>query len=418
MPQQPLSSLIYYMGGQGFWFMLTGIQMVLIPAIGLFVLGVDPRGLGLAQAASMTPPILLMLVGGVTSERNDARLVLACAQFLAIAPPLILAFYLWWDVLSFGPYILSIVLMGTLSAFVIPARDTLLTRVADGDIQKTVTMAMMLQFIGMLSGIALVGFSVYIGFVPLVILQCALALICGFLALGLPRRTPAPVAEGSSRLKEIAEGFRIVWEMKDILSVILVMAAIGIFYIGTFIVLLPLITYHMYGGNAGDLSTVQTLFWMGTILVTFLISRAKRIVYRGRFLSVAVFTGVGVLLVISYGIPFWALCGAVFVWGLGAGVSMSLTRMIVQEGAPESHRARVLSIYSLSFMGAAPIGAYTMGELAQNLPLYDVILFPTFGMLGVMAVLLTLTPLWRIKYEGGTRRGGREFGSEKFERKP
>ena len=395
------SPFFWYMGGHFCWFVISGIQMVLIPAIGLLVLEISPRQLGLAQMAAMLPTMLFMLLGGLLAERRDARLVLSGMQLAALVPPMILGLSFLGDFLSYEIYLLSGFGLGLLMAFILPARDSLLNRIAGGEIQRSVTFAVALQFTGMLTGIALVSLSVYGGFLPFIMIQCLMSVACSYAAYRLPSRAVFRRGARGGAWSEIASGLRMAWRMKDILAVLLLMSSVGVFYIGTFIVILPLMTSMMYQGTAAHLSLIQVLFWTGTILITVAMTRLGVIVRRGRALSFAIFTGAGVLVVFSFWPPFWLFCACVFVWGLGAGISMSLTRTTVQEEAPESHRARLLSIYNLSFMGGAPIGAYVMGELAQNMALERVVLFPAIGMVMWMVFLLWRTPLWRLRSGDG-----------------
>ena len=65
-----------------------------------------------------------------------------------------------------------------------------------------------------------------------------------------------------------------------------------------------------------------------------------------------------------------------FVWGLAAGISIMMSRTIVQAAAPPHLLARVLSIYQLGFMGGAPLGAALMGVVADAAGPQLVILVP------------------------------------------
>lgn len=71
-----------------------------------------------------------------------------------------------------------------------------------------------------------------------------------------------------------------------------------------------------------------------------------------------------VLAVISVPGPLYGLTLLCFAWGVGAGVVMTQGRTIVQLAARDSHRARILALFQLGFMGGAPIGALVMGYLA------------------------------------------------------
>lgn len=83
---------------------------------------------------------------------------------------------------------------------------------------------------------------------------------------------------------------------------------------------------------------------------------------------------------------------------------MPTGRTLVQEAAAPSHRARILSIYSLGFMGAAPIGALSMGALADAIGLVPAILPPAVSMLVFVGVLVLATDIWN--FEGASPSAG------------
>ena len=62
--------------------------------------------------------------------------------------------------------------------------------------------------------------------------------------------------------------------------------------------------------------------------------------------------------------PFLALCSLCFVWGLGAGITLTQGRTVLQIVAPPTHRARLMSLFQLGFAGGGPIGALLAGSIA------------------------------------------------------
>ena len=61
--------------------------------------------------------------------------------------------------------------------------------------------------------------------------------------------------------------------------------------------------------------------------------------------------------------PFPVFVALIFVWGLGAGITMTQGRTIVQIVAPATHRARLMSLFQLGLGGGGPIGAFIAGTI-------------------------------------------------------
>lgn len=89
------------------------------------------------------------------------------------------------------------------------------------------------------------------------------------------------------------------------------------------------------------------------------------------------------------------LLALIFVWGTGAGVTMTQGRTIVQMAAPPSHRGRVLALFQLGFMGGAPIGAPIVGVIAYGQGLPTAMLAAVVGMIVVLGVVLATSTIWR-----------------------
>ena len=54
-----------------------------------------------------------------------------------------------------------------------------------------------------------------------------------------------------------------------------------------------------------------------------------------------------------------------FVWGLGAGITMTQSRTVLQIVAPPTHRARLMSLFQLGLGGGGPIGAFLAGTICS-----------------------------------------------------
>jgi MFS family permease len=141
---------------------------------------------------------------------------------------------------------------------------------------------------------------------------------------------------------------------------------------------------------------MQACFWGGSILSSIVISRIGNIVNRGRLIVIAVSNGALILTLISVPAPLVVLYILVFIWGLGAGVMMSMSRTTVQEYAPPAHRARILSLYQLGFTGGMSVGALFIGFVAAMLGPRDATLVPAGLMVLVILWLVTQTKIWHI----------------------
>jgi len=369
--------------------------MVMVQWIIADVLHRPANDLGLAQMCSMGPSLLFMLWGGAVADRGDPRRQLMICHVLAALPPLALAVLAWRGDLSFAAMIVYGVATGTISAFAIPARDGLLPRVTLLPMPRAVPIATGMQFLCQLVGIAVAMSADRTGAVPL-LLAMALVMLAGVIAVARLRPHPnahaVPAVDGHG----LIDGIRVVAHTPRIWPIIVLIFAVGLFYVAPFVVVLPIAVRDVYGGGSAKLALVNLMFWMGTIIASFAMARfGTGLVHRGRAVVLALTLGFIVLAALSTLPPFPVMLALIFVWGTGAGVTMTQGRTIVQMAAPPSHRSRVLALYQLGFMGGAPIGAPIVGIIAHDQGLPTAMLAAVGGAIVLLGVVLATSTIWR-----------------------
>jgi MFS family permease len=380
----------WYLAGVSSWFASSGMQTIVFPWLVTVVLHESAARVGIAQMSLMAPSIFLMLLGGAVADRADCRRLLVRGHLVAAVPPLLLGVVIARGGLAYGGLIVYALAVGTAGAFVMPARDAMLTRVVAGGLGRAVAVMTAMQFAAQLAGIAVGGSAGAIGAPALLLLQAAVLGFGGVAALRLPAAPPVVGAAAQSRLRAMRDGLRAAAESPILVPVLIANLAVGVLYVGAFLVILPLIVRDVYGGGSAQLSLVSLGFWGGTIGSTLVQIRLGALRRPGRAIVVALFLGAGVLAAMAWPIPFPAFVTLCLVWGLGAGVVMTL----VQSAAPETHRARILSLFQLGLMGGAPVGALLIGYLAALTGPRGAAVYPAGCMLLVLAGLLQRSRLW------------------------
>ncbi|MBT4494836.1 MAG: MFS transporter, partial [Gammaproteobacteria bacterium] len=224
---------------------------------------------------------------------------------------------------------------------------------------------------------------------PLLILQSSILLSGMFVVSRLNPAPPKIVEESRNRFRQITRGLAVVWQSDTMRPAILMLFCMSFFYGGTFMVLNPLIVRDIYGGSAAEISLSYSVFVVGTVTSTVLMVTFGGIRRHGRAMILAVVTA-GLSLGISlFEPPFYGYLASICGWGLCGGVSISMSRTIMQLEAPEEMRARVMSVFTLGNTGGMPLGALTLGYLAQYFGVLNAL---TFVILGIWTMSLLI---WR-----------------------
>jgi len=390
----------WYMAGHAAYFLAAGIQSVLVSWLVADVLKETPLRLGFAQMFSMLPMLVFIMAGGATADRVELRRHLIRLQVFIALPSLALAITIFANQLSYWAILAYLGVMSSSAAWVVPARDSILTRIAmrsmGGAIPHAVAMATAAQFAAQVLGMLAAGSASAFGAAPYLVLQSVLFLFTAFTTSKLDRSPPAErEAQHHSRFKEMMEGMSMTLADPDIRAIMILMGLGGVFYIGVFMVIFPLLALNAYEGGSFEISLFTSFFFGGIGASSFVLTRLPEIKRQGRAIMLAMCAGSITMTLVHFQPPFWAVLVLVLVWGLSAGVSMSTARAIVQARAPDSHRGRMLAAFQIAMMGGGPIGSLLAGYVASKLGLFDAILVPPACMVVLWLGVFFFTDLWK-----------------------
>ena len=389
-----MSSLVPYLGGVGAWFANMGLQFVMIPTFVVIVMGGSAGDLALAQIAMSLPQLFLLIYAGGIADRSNGRTLTVLVHLLATIPTSVLAWVVWSGAMAYWHIIIYAVCVGILSAFAAPTRDAMLTRVSGNNVHNTVMMSLFTQFTAQLIGFSLAGLAAPVaGPWALPTMQVAVILVgllCALLLPNIPplvhRQDAAPDGtDDPMHDRGWRTGYYAISRSQKLYPVMLATVAVGVLFIGIFMVSLPLIVREIFNGGQLEISILNFCFWGGTITSTLVLLVRRPIHRRGLAMTGALVVGSISLLAMTYAPNFIVFCALASCWGLAAGVNMVTSRTIVQIEAPEQSRARVMAFYNLGFLGAAPLGAFFVGQTAELIgPL------PTMGLFASFMLMFTL----------------------------
>jgi len=399
-------NLVLYLTGTASWFASMGVQTVLFAWLVTIELNETPGKVGLAQFSMMLPTLCLLLFGGVVADRVGGARVAFIAQCAAMIPVLALATLVAMDALVYPLLIAYALVMGTMQAFVTPARDGMLSQVAGIRIQRTVVLASLVQFGVQILGFSLAGLADAVGpFTVLGIQAGILALgAVAFAILGVrmrraehAARDPEAPPKVRPRLAEaLSEGLATVAASPPMRAVAAINVCVGMFFMGAFQVGVPLLVREVHGGTPGQLALVNTLHMVGIVCVTLILLQLGDVQRRGRALILGVFVGAVGLAGMGLTGSFEGLLLFNFLWGSAGGVVMSMSRTIMQEAAPADRRGRVMAFFSLSFMGAGPIGALLYGYLVEGVGVHLALVYPAIAISTLTLLLSLRSVLWKL----------------------
>ena len=389
--------LAWYLVSSASFVIPLGVGQLLLPWLLAIYLEESATRIGLAQMIAQLPVVMLVLWGGWLGDRMDQRRLLIYLTGIMTIPPLVLAAIFYWGSVTYLVVVLYSVIMGCFMAFVQPARDALVNRVAGQRIQQVVTITVGLQW-----GVQIIGFAIgsTADFVGPTILLLLISLFMGAAMLAVKLIPPLEEIENEATdgiVSQIKDGLRIAWSNLKIRTAMLQILALAVFFSGAYLVLLPVMIRELYGGGSSGLAGGFGFNLAGTVLATLVLMKTGRIRYPGRALIFGTLFSCSFLLTLTLPLVDWLFYLILFFWGAGGGLIVIMSRSIVQENAPDTHRARIMSIFSLAMMGGSPIGSLLMGLLIDQVGVHMATLFPVIGMIITALCLVVRLPLWAIQ---------------------
>jgi MFS family permease len=387
----------YYLANVAF-LVPSGIATIAFPWLVVNVLNESPTRVGIAQMISQLPALVFLLLAGLVADRVEQRRILVVTHILVALGQLGIVALIVTDTLTFEYLIALAVFTGIAGTFSGPPRDALLTRVADGQIQRTVLVVIGLQFGAQIAGFLFAGVADRIGGAVLLSVAALIFALGAIPCLLLPSSEPGNSPRGHP-LRDIAVGLRVAMQSRAMAPALVLTFALGIFFIGSFVVLLPLIVRDVYQGGAAELSIAFSANMTGTLVVIGVLMRRARIQRQGRAFMVALLFGSAVLSLLYLRPPYWAFILLSFVWGLGGGFTMTMGRSIVQEAAPPELAARLVSIYGFAMSAGMPIGSIGIGKAVDAFGTLNAALLPAAGMALTILVVHLTSDCWRLGAE-------------------
>ena len=386
----------WFFAGQGISQIGSWLQMIATSWL-IYRLSGSTLLLGLSAFAQQIPFLLLAPLAGVFVDRFDRRRLLLTTNTVALAQACAMFAVVAFGVVEPWHLIAGNLVLGIVNAWDAPARQSLLIQLVGGrqDLASAIAlnsvMMNLARFAGPMIGGALIGaFGERWGF------GCnAVSYFAMLLALSrIPGAQRVAAATGQGLVRELAAGARYAYGFLPARCALLLLTAASL-TVGSYVALMPWFAAEAFHGDSRMLGLLISSAGMGA--VTGMVYLALRSGVRGLFGLLAWTVGVAgaALFVFSFSRSLWLALPALYFVGLGLMLTAASTNTVLQTIVPDELRGRVASLYVMSFIGMAPLGALAAGWLAERLgPPHTLALC---GLLGIVAAALYRTQLPAIR---------------------
>jgi MFS family permease len=323
--------------------------------------------LGLLGFVGQIPIFLLSPLAGLVADRWPRQRVVIATQTSSMLLAFILAALTMTGRIRVWEIIVLATLLGIVNAFDVPARQSfMIEMVGREDLLNAIALNSSMFNGARVAGPAIAGVLVAVvgeGWCFFLNGVSYLAVIAGLFMMRLKKSKPAH--DGSAPLEKLREGIRFARHTKPIRA-LLILVAIVSFMALPYTVLMPIFAVQILHGGASAYGTLMGAVGVGEMFGALALAMRQQLRGLGNVVSYAA-AGLGASLVLfSFSHWFWVSFTILIVSGFTMMMQFTATNTLIQAMVPDQLRGRVMSLYSMMFLGMSPIGSLLAGALADR----------------------------------------------------
>jgi MFS family permease len=325
--------------------------------------------LGTVSFAGQIPTFLLAPFAGVWIDRLDRRQVLVWTQTLAMVQSFMLAVLTFTHHINIA-WILSLsVMQGCINAFDMPGRQSFMVQMVEdrADLGNAIAINSSMVNMARLVGPSLAGMIIAVSSEAWCFLIDGISYIAVIASLLAMRINIAEMRrKTTSTLTELKEGWTYVADFLPIRTILMLFAIVSLMGM-PFVVLMPVFAVKVLRGGPHTLGFLMGAMGVGALISALSLAARKSVrgLIRNIPLSAIVF-GLGL---IGFGLSrfVWLSLVMVLVAGMGMMQGMAASNTVIQTIVTEDKRGRVMSYYTMAFVGMAPFGSLLAGTMASKI---------------------------------------------------
>ena len=325
--------------------------------------------LGTVGFAGQIPTFLLAPLAGVIVDRMDRRKVLVWTQTLAMAQSLLLAWLTLSHRITIAEVLVLSSLQGVINAFDMPGRQSFMIRMVEdrADLSNAIAINSSMVNVARLIGPSLAGILIAAtneGWCFLVDGVSYIAVIASLLMMRVSHEKLE--AHGTTMMEQLRQGWVYVSSSLPIRSILMLFALLSLMG-WPFMVLMPIFAAQVLKGGPHTLGFLMGAVGVGSLIsaLALVVRRSVRGLLKIIPIGAAVF-GTGL---IAFGLShnLWLSLPMMLVTGFGMMQGLTTSNTILQTLVDEKMRGRVMSYYTMAFVGMAPFGSLLAGAMAHAL---------------------------------------------------
>jgi MFS family permease len=323
--------------------------------------------LGVTAFCSQIPVFVLAPLAGTVADRNNRHRIMVMTQTCSMVLAFILAVLTLTAVVRPWHVFVLAAGLGIVNAFDVPARQSFVVEmVGREDLLNAIALNSSMFNGARVVGPAVAGILVAAigeGWCFLLNALSYIAVITGLLLMSVPRRI---VTRPHSAIRDALEGFRFVASTGPIRALLVLIGVVSLSGV-PYAVLMPVFAESILTGGARELGILMAGSGLGALGGALTLAGRRNVKGLSRWVSLAAGSFGVALGLFSISRTFWLSVLLLVPVGYSLMVQMAASNTLLQAMVPDRLRGRVMSVYSMMFLGMAPFGGLLAGYLAEHI---------------------------------------------------
>ena len=365
-----------FFGGQSISLVGTWMQQVALSWL-VYRMTNSPFLLGIVGFIGQIPTFLFSPFAGVFADRHNRRNMLVVTQALSLVQAMVLAFLILTKNIHVWQIILLSGLLGIINSFDIPIRQSFTVEMVENreDLANAIALNSSMVNAARLIGPSIAGILIASVGEGMCFLLNAISYIPVIISLLLMKVTKKDVRSQTRDIfLELKEGVSYAFNFSPIKHILLLLALVSLMGV-PYQVLMPVFAKDIFHGGAHTLGFLVAMSGIGALIGAIYLAARKSVLGLGRIIAYsAAFFGVGII-IFSLSRQLWLSMLLLLLCGFGMMIQMASSNIVLQTIVDEDKRGRVMSFYTMSFMGMSPFGCLLAGSLASKIGATNTLLF-------------------------------------------
>ncbi|MBI5224175.1 MFS transporter [Candidatus Micrarchaeota archaeon] len=322
--------------------------------------------LGLVTALQFLPVLLLSPLGGLFVDRFSKRKLLFFTQgafaLLATGLGLLVTF----DMIQVWMIYVFALLLGIISSINIPVEHAfILELVGKTELKNAVTLDNIQFNVARVLGPTIGSIIIFALGLSFCFLINGISYVALIMALIMMDPLKAPKIQAASAMHvQLFDGVRYIVSHRSLLYTLITLGIIGTMTY-EFTVSLPLIAKFTFNGDAGTYASMTVAMGLGAIFGGILTARQRNVSFKN-FILACFLLGLAILFA-SFAPTLPLFIGGMILVGFCSMYFLTSGRLLLQLETESNMIGRVMSFWSIAFVGSTAIGGPLVGWVSQTI---------------------------------------------------